>query len=322
MRELYPLRFHSILRRYLWGGRRLETLGKALGPGNDYAESWEIVDHGADQSVAADGPLEGHTLHELIGRHGQELFGRHAPLPTFPLLFKFLDAHDRLSVQVHPDDERAARMASPDAGKTEAWVIMAADQGSYLYAGLRSGLDRARLERALTRDACEECLERVEPRAGDCFFLPAGVVHALGPGLLVAEIQQSSDTTFRLFDWNRLGPDGKPRALHVEAALDAIRFDVGPVAAQRPQATADGAVEQLVACDKFVLDRWTFSGTRDAGGDDRCHILAVVDGVIEIQRDSPQTLFARGGVLLLPASVGRVPVRARDSAVMLDIYLP
>ncbi|HEV3138576.1 MAG TPA: type I phosphomannose isomerase catalytic subunit [Pirellulales bacterium] len=322
MTALYPLRFHPILRRYLWGGRRLETLGKALGAFHDYAESWEVVDHGADQSVVANGPLAGRTLGELVRQHGRELLGRHAGVKQFPLLFKFLDAHDRLSIQVHPDDARAARLDPPDLGKTEAWVILAAEPGSFLYAGLRRGFDRAALEREVARDTCELCVERIEPRAGDCFFLPAGVVHALGPGLLVAEIQQASDTTYRLYDWSRRGPDGQPRPLHVAEALEAIDYERGPVAAQQPQPTARSGVEKLVACEQFVLDRWRLFGVAEAGGDDRSHIISVLEGAVEIEGDPAEQPVERGGVVLLPAEVGPVGVKARGATVLLDAYLP
>jgi mannose-6-phosphate isomerase len=322
MSVLYPLRFHPLLRRYLWGGRRLETLGKLLGPGDDYAESWEIVDHGRDQSVVTHGALAGKPLGELVGQFGRQLFGRHAAARSFPLLFKFLDAHDRLSMQVHPDDARAALLDPPDLGKTEAWVILAAEAGSYLYAGLRRGIDRQTLKREVARRTCELCVERIEPRAGDCFFLPAGVVHALGPGLLVAEIQQASDTTYRLYDWGRLGPDGQPRTLHVEAALDAIDYGFGPSASVEPQPTARPEVERLVDCNKFVLDRWKFSGTLAAGGDDRCHILAVLEGAVNIEHDPAGQPLDRGGVVLLPAELGAVKIQAQGPVVMLDAYLP
>jgi mannose-6-phosphate isomerase len=321
MSVLYPLRFHPILRRYLWGGRRLASLGKPLGPGDNCAESWEVVDHGADQSVVAEGALSGVSLGELVRQYPRQLLGRHAGFQSFPLLFKFLDANDRLSIQVHPDDVRAAKLNPPDHGKTEAWVILEADAGSYLYAGLRQGLDRETLRREIARRTCELCIERIEPRAGDCFFLPAGVVHALGPGLLVAEIQQSSDTTYRIYDWGRLGSDGRPRQLHVEAALDAIDYSYGPVAAQQPQSTGPG-IERLVACDKFVLDRRTVSAADCIGGDDRCHILAVVEGAVDIKGDPAGQPLKRGGVVLVPAELGQVDLKSHGNSVVLDAYLP
>jgi mannose-6-phosphate isomerase len=322
MSLLYPLRFQPILRRYLWGGRRLESLGKSLGAGNDYAESWEIVDHGADQSIVAHGVLAGYSLGELVRQHGTKLLGRHAGLRQFPLLFKFLDAHDRLSVQVHPDDTRAALLDPPDLGKTEAWVILAAEPGSYLYAGLRRGFDRAALEREVARGTCELCIERIEPRAGDCFFLPAGVVHALGPGLLVAEIQQASDTTYRLYDWNRLGPDGKPRKLHVSAAMEAIDYAYGPVVAQRLEPGDQPEVERLVTCNKFVLDRRRISSATHIGGDQRCHIVATLAGAVTVERDPAGRPLSAGDVALLPAELGAVRLTPKGSTVILDAYLP
>jgi len=322
MSLLHPLRFHPVLRRYLWGGRRLETLGKQLGAGSNYAESWEIVDRAGDQSVVAFGPLAGHSLGALVREHGVRLLGRHAPLTSFPLLFKFLDAHERLSLQVHPDDARAAKLDPPDVGKAEAWVILAANPGSYLYAGLRRGMTADVLSHELARRTPELCVEYIEPRVSDCFFLPAGIVHALGPGLLVAEIQQASDTTYRLYDWGRLGADGKPRALHVEAALEAIDEAHGPVTAQQPLPTGAPGVERLVACHAFVMDRWRLSDARTIGGDERCHILAVVEGAVRVAGDPAERPLARGDVMLSPAELGAVQLQPREPTVMLDIYLP
>ncbi len=318
-----PLRFHPIFRRYLWGGRRLGTvLGKPIGHESDYAESWEIVDRGEDQSVVAYGPLAGKTLGELVRSDGKALLGRHYPQPRFPLLCKFLDAHVQLSVQVHPNDQQAAQLASSDFGKTEAWVILASEPGSYIYAGVRRGFDRRALEREIARGTCELCLHRFEPRVGDCLFLPAGTVHALGPGLLVAEIQQSSDTTYRLYDWNRRGPDGKTRMLHIEQALEVIDFERGPVAPQFPQPTDRPFVEQLVRCDKFVLDRWLLAEPQPIGGDHRCHVICVVEGGAAVENDPANRLLTRGDTLLLPASSGAVTITPQPNATLLDAYLP
>jgi mannose-6-phosphate isomerase len=323
MTPLYPLRFRPLLRRYIWGGRKLgESLGKPLGEGDDYAESWEVCDRGVDQSVVAHGPLAGTTLHELVTQRGPELLGDDHPRPRFPLLFKFLDARRTLSVQVHPDDARAARLDPPDLGKTEAWVVLAAEPGSIIYAGLKRGFDRALLEREVARGTCELCLHRFEPRVGDCVFLRAGTVHALGAGLLVAEIQQASDTTFRLFDWNRLGADGKPRPLHVAAALDAIDYDLGPVDARPPTATERPHVSRLVECDKFVLDRWQFDAPQEAGDGARCHIVAVLSGTVHVAGDTAGGALRAGDTLLLPAAVGPVRLTPNAPAVLLDAYLP
>lgn len=322
MSALYPLRFQPILRRYLWGGRRLESLGKTLGEGADYAESWEIVDRGDDQSVVIAGALSGKTLAALVEEFAGPLLGRHAGAPRFPLLFKFIDAQDRLSLQVHPDDARAARLNPPDLGKSEAWIILDAEPHSYIYAGLRHDIDRDMLKHELARRTAELCCERLEPSTGDCYFLPAGVVHALGPGLLVAEIQQASDTTYRLYDYDRLGPDGQPRPLHVAEALEAIDYDYGPVCPQTPRPTGVPGVERLVACPQFVLDRWSVSGPHRTGGDDRCHILAVLEGSIDVAGDPIAEPLIAGDVLLVPAELGAVEVQTREPAVVLDAYLP
>ncbi len=286
MTELYPLRFQPLWRHYLWGGRRLETvLNKPIPPDQPCAESWEIVDRGPDQSRVLYGKLAGRSLNDLVRDHGPALLGRHAQQKRFPLLLKFLDARQPLSLQVHPDDAQAALLEPADLGKTEAWVILAAEPGSYLYAGLRRGFDRPALQRELSRGTCQLCVERLEPQKGDCIFLPAGVVHALGPGLLVAEIQQSSDTTYRLFDWNRVGADGQPRPLHVAESLATINYNYGPVSVRQPQPAESPHIERLVACDKFVLDRWRLNTLQPIGGDQRCHIVVVLDGAITLPGD-------------------------------------
>jgi mannose-6-phosphate isomerase len=318
-----PLRLKPVLKQYLWGGRRLGTvLGRPLGDGDHYAESWEVVDHGADQSVVAEGPLTGKTLHELVTQRGEFLFGRHRPQPQFPLLFKFLDAHETLSVQVHPNDEQAARLTPPDLGKTEAWVVLAAEPGSKIYAGLKPGIDRQKLERELASGTCDTCLHQFEPTAGDCVFLRAGTVHALGAGLLIAEIQQSSNTTYRLFDWNRVDRDGRPRQLHIEQSLDTIDYMRGPVGPQRPQPTDRPHVERLVACDKFVLDRWRIDSAERCGGDGRFHILAVVEGQVAMRSTGQPILLSRGSTVLLPADCAQLSITPQVRAVLLDMYLP
>jgi mannose-6-phosphate isomerase len=337
MTPLYPLRFEPLFKRYLWGGRRLETvLGKQLGDGADYAESWEVADHHAGQSIVAAGPLAGTSLGTLVRERGRELLGRHAPAilggePRFPLLFKYLDSQRDLSVQVHPDDAAAARLAPPDLGKTEAWVIVAAEPGSRVYAGLRAGINRQQLAEATAAGRTAECLHAFEPLVGDCIFIPAGTVHALGAGLVVAEIQQASDTTYRLFDWNRVGPDGQPRPLHIEQALAAIDYSAGPATPVVPQATEWPHVERLVACDKFVLDRWTISDGATLGGDGRMHIVTVLEGsaVLEpmggggvAEAGDDVRRLTRGQTVLLPACLPALTLSPATTCVLLDAYLP
>ena len=311
---LPPLTFKPLYRRYLWGGRRFATaLGRTLPLGDDFAESWEIVDHGADQSVVAAGPLAGATLGSLVRERAADLLGGLTAASAFPLLFKFLDAQRDLSVQVHPDDARAARLTPPDLGKTEAWYVVDASAGSRIYAGLRENVGRPELEAAIRAGRCAEVLHSFEPRVGDCVFIPAGTVHAIGAGLLVAEIQQASDVTYRLFDWNRTGPDGRPRPLHIEAGLDAVtRF--GPVAAVTPTATADPAVRRLVSCDYFSFDEVVPQGHWQVAGDGTCHLLAVLSGEVALDPAWELPPLGRGSCVLLPASLPRQQIRATAGA--------
>jgi mannose-6-phosphate isomerase len=353
MNPWYPLRFQPLLRRYLWGGRRLQTmLGKEIGE-EDCAESWEIVDRGADQSVVINGRFTGWTLHQLITRHGPEMLGRHHPQDRFPLLLKLLDCQQDLSVQVHPNDQQAAGLDPPDLGKTEAWVVLHADPGSRIYAGLKSGVDRRGLAQSIAERRITECLHWFQPSVGDCVFIPAGTVHALGAGLVVAEIQQASDTTFRLYDWDRVGPDGQPRPLHIPQALDVIDFDSGPVNPQpvpMPEGSAEkgdwlhnrlslsahqttigcgawplfqpasegSAIQRLVECDKFVLERRVFDTARRLGQGDCLHLLAVIGGRFSVA----DATLNPGDVILLPAAADGIRCQPMDRAIVLDIRLP
>ncbi len=326
MPPMYPLQFQPQFRRYLWGGRRLGTvLGKAIGCEEDYAESWEIVDHGADQSIVRNGPWAGAPLKTLVAECGRELFGVHAPQNQFPLLLKFLDCHRNLSVQVHPNDDQAAQNKPPDRGKTEAWVILHAESDSWIYAGLKYPMDRAELATRIAAGETAACLHRFQPQVGDCVFIPAGTVHALGAGLIVAEIQQTSDTTYRLYDWDRLGPNGQPRPLHPEQALAVIDYQAGPVQPQRPEkATANNAadVERLVTCEHFVLERRQLHQPTPLGDDGRFHLLVVLNGALKSNAPQTPPRIAAGEVVLLPAHADAVEWQPQGKTTLLDIYLP
>lgn len=317
---MHPLLFHPLYRRYIWGGRRFESLGRVLPPGDDFAESWELVDRGPDQSVVAAGPLAGTTLGELVRTRGRELLGRHAPQPCFPLLFKFLDACHDLSVQVHPDDARAGRLSPPDRGKTEAWYVIDAAPGSRIYAGLEPGTTRDDLADSLRAGRCTDVLHSFEPRPGDCVFIPAGTVHAIGAGLLVAEIQQSSDVTYRLFDWNRVGADGRPRPLHIDAGIEAVT-QFGPVAPVRRMPTDDPAQHRLVTSAYFTLDEVVPSGEWSVGGDENCHVLVVLSGKVQLDPAWSLPDLGPGRCLLLPAAVGRQGIATDPGTRLLHIGL-
>lgn len=325
-----PLTFSPILKQIIWGGQRLGTrLGKPLGNGANYAESWELVDRPADQSVVARGAQAGKTLAELISTYKREIFGRHATLASFPLLLKYLDCNRVLSVQVHPDDSYAQQMPIPDLGKTEAWYIVESQPDSVIYAGLREGVDRKDLEEAVRTGRTGEALHSFHPTAGQCIFIPAGTVHALGDGLLVAEVQQSSDTTFRLFDWNRTDEQGNPRPLHIEQALAVTDYQRGPIEPQQASLEADGWL-RLVNCDKFRLRQaktvpgTTATSTLTTGDDNAPVVLMVTEGTIELVGSNWDTMaFQAGDTVLLPACAGEVKLcLSSDDANVLEIKLP
>lgn len=316
----HPLRFHPLFRSYIWGGSRLERdLKKPVPESKAWAESWEIVDHGADQSIVAEGPHSGKALKELIELDSQAILGTGVETATFPLLLKFLDCNRVLSVQVHPNDDYAKKMPQPDLGKTEAWYVIDREPGAKVYAGLKVGVTQETLREAIQTGNCEQWLHVIEPDPGDCIFIPAGTVHALGAGLLVAEIQQASDTTFRLFDWNRVDDQGNPRPLHVDQALEVTNFDVGPVQAVCPQMVARG-VELLISCPYFELHRYTAGPHRLMGGDFK--IVTVVRGEVVLQDTQEKTWLALGQTALLPASHEESELTLGPDSIALVASLP
>lgn len=310
---MHPLRFEPILKRLIWGGRRLgDVLGKPIGEGADHAESWEVSDHRADVSVVAHGPLAGSNLRDLLRDRHRELLGPAiGPREQFPLLVKFIDARQTLSVQVHPDDDLGRRLAN-DNGKTETWVVVDAEPGALIYAGLKPRVTREAFARAIDSGEVEPLLHRFPAAPGDCILIPAGTVHAIGAGVLIAEIQQMSDATFRVFDWNRVGADGEPRQLHVAEALESTDFAAGPVDPIRPDPEpipgGVGVRERLSASPFFALERLRLTGPARVGSDDRFTIVLALGGPAEVRHGGSAHPLRFGETLLLPAAVGRCEV--------------
>lgn len=320
-----PLVFEPYLRPQVWGGRRLQALGKGLPDDGLYGESWEISGHPHHVSVVAEGPLQGTSLTDLCQNHARELFGNQMPEDgKFPLLIKILDCDKLLSIQVHPDDETAARLLGDEKGKTEAWVVLDVGPNGRVYAGLNPGVDRDELQKHLERGTTDHCLHSFRPNPGDCLFIRSGTVHAVGGGVVIAEVQQSSDATFRLFDWNRLGPDGKPRQLHIQESLESIDFNAGPLHPVQPQ-TLESEVtgvrgERLVTSNYFLMDRYQLSNDLEVSPD-RLSIWMILDGQATLQGDGYKRTFARGETVLVPASCP--PVHwSGERATLLGVTLP
>ena len=255
METLYPLTFRPNLHELVWGGHKLQALKNLHSDGRRLGESWEISDVPTSESVVAEGPLAGKTLRELVALYGPILLGKHvfeADGREFPLLVKFIDAQDDLSIQVHPNDALAKERHNK-LGKTEMWYVMDAEPGASLLAGFKQKISRKEYKRRVADGTIVDALARHEVHPGDVFFIPAGRVHAICSGILLCEIQQSSDVTYRLFDYHRLGLDGKPRQLHTEEALDAIDFNLYANYRTNYTPVEEGAVP-IVACKYFTVN--------------------------------------------------------------------
>ncbi len=322
---LPPLTFEPILKRIRWGGRRLGTLlNKPIGEGQDYAESLEIADHADGQSLVASGPLAGQSLASLMLHHRRELLGRHAEAKQFPLLIKFLDANDWLSLQVHPDDLLAKQYDAGENGKTEAWVILEALPNSQICAGLKHGITSAQLRESLMAGSVENCLNLISVKPGDCIFVPAGTVHALGPGIVLAEIQQQSNLTFRLFDWGRVDASGNPRPIHVEESMACTDFQRGPVSTVQPVQLYDSShtFEELVRSDYFVIRRHRFPDPVRIVTDDRFRILMSLQGNAVVKSRYGSAVLHMGSTVLLPACSGETSLLPDGPVSMLEILCP
>ncbi len=300
----------------------LERLGKRLPDGANYGESWELSDHALAANVVAEGPWQGTTLRSLMTDHAEALLGQAASgNGVFPWLVKFLDARDWLSVQVHPDAEAVRTLWSGEGPKNEAWFVLAAQPGSVIYAGLLPGVGPAELRQALAQGTVAECLHRFSPKRGDFLYLPAGTVHAVGGGVLMAEIQQTSDVTFRLFDWNRRDSEGNARTLHVEQALACIDWDRGPVDPLHVAELASPGSASVPLLNTAFFDltfvRKTEPFVCDTKG--QLHVLCVLEGRGRFETGEP---LLTGQVWLFPAALQPIRCEPEPSLAGILCTLP
>ncbi|HEV2434576.1 MAG TPA: type I phosphomannose isomerase catalytic subunit [Verrucomicrobiae bacterium] len=319
---LYPLTFRPVFKERVWGGREIERLyGKKLPPGAPIGESWEISDRPGDAGVITNGPLAGKDLRWLMENHAAELLGGAKPATgnRFPLLCKILDAREKLSLQVHPPASKAAALGGEP--KTEMWFVADAAPAAELYVGLKRGVTRAEFERKIRDGSVAECFHRLPVKTGDAMFLPSGRVHAIGAGLVLFEIQQNSDTTYRVFDWNRAGLDGQPRKLHVAESLASIDFnDFEPPLVQGRSAGGEVKTRPLVNDPLFnveVLEMKTGAGL--SLKTQKLQIVAVVHGRFQVKGDSVSVALAAGQFCLFPASLEQTNISAQSQATLLRI---
>ncbi len=328
--NICPLVFTPIFKPKIWGGRGLErVMQKSLPPGDPIGESWELADLEDDQSVVAGGPARGATIGELTKKWGRELTGS-APLfdGRFPLLIKFLDACDTLSLQVHPDEAMAKRLGGRVRVKHEAWYIVDATDDGFIYRGLKPGVDEAALRQAIADHRVASVLTRINVRKGHCYYLPSGTLHALGAGVLVAEVQTPSDITYRVHDWDRTDAStGNPRELHVERAMECISYDPVPAAYEKPSHVAGvwATVTRLVTCESFLIERVRMAaGVEQEIGCQEMAIWIVLDGAGAIRcANVPDTVhFAVGDTVLIPAGLREGRLTTEDSCMWLEVTVP
>lgn len=313
--KLYPLKFEPIYKEKIWGGRALAgLLDRELPPGL-IGESWDVAAHPNGTSVVAEGPLKGKTLEDLVDSYGAELLGSKGvnSQGKFPLLLKFIDANQDLSVQVHPDDEYAREQGDDAWGKTEMWYIVHSEPEAWIIWGLRPGVTKGEFEEAIRQGgkAILACLNKVQVRAGEIYPISAGMIHALGAGVVVAEIQQNSDTTYRVYDWDRLDDQGQPRDLHVEQALAVIDFS--------EQALSHNY--QLERCNQhFKLEVLKSPANLDLMLEDSFLILTALEGMAEIKWADGIVELQNGQSVLLPAVIGNCHLNSEG--IVLQSTLP
>jgi len=321
---LYPLKFEPILKDKIWGGTKLKSLFGKAAVSDKLGESWELSGYEADESVVTNGFLAGNNLPELIEIYMGELVGDKIYDEYglyFPLLFKLIDANENLSIQVHPGDEVAAERHN-SYGKTEMWYVVDADQGSELIIGFSKNCSRDEYLDALDEGLVEDLLQKVPVKKGDVFFIPSGLVHAIGKGVVVAEIQQSSDITYRIYDYKRTDDQGNERELHTEQALDVINFE----ASKEPKTNYEPLLNEitpLVTCDYFTTNmlRFDHNINRHYAKIDSFVTYMCLEGNFVIEFEGEKTVVNKGDTVLIPACIDELSLIPDSLVTLLEVYV-
>ncbi len=326
--KLYPLKFNPVLKDKIWGGNKIKTvLGIDYSPLPNCGEAWVLSGVEDNPTVVANGFLAGNEMNELVEIYmgdlmGDTLYDRFGN--EFPILVKFIDAADYLSIQVHPDDELAMKRGVGN-GKSEMWYIMSADEGAELITGFKKDSNREEYLSYLHNNKVTELLNREKVKAGDVFYMPAGRVHALGPGILLAEIQQTSDTTYRIYDWDRVDDKGQARELHTEEALDAIDFkshnDYRSEYREVNNGSSNMVTSQYFTTNIIVLDKVL---AKDYSELDSFVIYVCVEGSVTLVHDGQeekQVTLSQGEAVLLPAVIDRVDLIPKKKSKVLEVFI-
>ena len=313
---ILPIQFKPLYQERVWGGRELENVYSRALPDktSPFGESWEITDREEAQSVVTSGNYQSSTLHELWTNHREEIFGDNLAGDRFPILVKILDARDDLSIQVHPPTHLAESLNGEP--KTEMWYIAGCEKDAKLYVGLKNGATKESFEASLQDGSVEQQVHAIQPEVGDSIFIASGRLHAIGAGFLIYEIQQNSDTTYRVFDWNRQGLDGKPRQLHIEESMQCIDFDDFEPTMDTPSGPNNNCISD---CEHFYMEKLSLTEGASLGNPqpNRFSIITVVSGSLT---DDAGVVYNAGEFLILPRNAN--PMTVSETAIILQTVIP
>ncbi len=311
---LYPLLMQAPVKDYIWGGTLLRDVYHKISDADRLAESWELSCHPAGPSVIANGEAAGQSLEQYLAANGKELLGtKGANSEKFPIMIKLIDAKDNLSVQVHPEDAYALKNEG-EYGKTEMWYVIDAEPGAELLYGVEKEITRQELSDSLANGSITDICHHAPVKKGDVFFIPAGTIHAIGKGILLAEVQQNSNITYRLFDYNRLGTDGKPRQLHVKQGSEVCSLKPLPLKDEKEivSLSSDCQAELLVGCQYFNTYSIELESTAHlTAGADSFHTFTVLEGNLQLTADTTTLSLTAGQTVFLPATLGEYTISGK-----------
>ncbi len=314
--KLYPLKLTPAVKEIIWGGSKLKTEYNKKSDFDNIAESWELTVRPDGMNLIENGEYAGMTIGEYIDKATYAVIGSGYNGDRFPLLIKFIDARDRLSIQVHPADEYSLKNEN-EFGKTEMWYIVDAEEGAELVIGTKPDYSVDAYNKAVAENTVEELFTKVKVKKGDVFFIPAGLVHAIGAGILICEIQQNSNVTYRVYDYGRLGKDGKPRETHVEKARDVIvNYAPADVEKLRFAAASERTPSLLAACDKFTVDKYDFTELALSADAESFLSLTFIEGSGAIEHNGEKYAFNKGETYYMPAGMGKFTVKSDGATVI------
>lgn len=318
---MYPVKLIPPLKDYIWGGTRLKKDFNKKSDLDIVAESWELACHKDGESIIANGEFAGKTLSDYINSNGKSVLGTNCDrFDNFPVLIKLIDAKDNLSVQVHPDNDYALKYEG-EPGKTEMWYIVDCEDDAELIYGFKDTITKEEFKRRIEDNTLLDVVKKVKVKKGDVFFIKSGTLHAIGKGILIAEIQQNSNTTYRVYDYGRIGPDGKPRQLHIEKAIDVTELSPTPEYTFGEIENCNGYTKRILSeCEYFKTQLLTISSDAELFADEKSfHSILLIDGNASIKYNNGELELQKGDSLFIPANMGEYKVSGECQVIFTTI---